>query len=118
MEFPAVESGAAPAPPDDPLFRMFAYSRYDLWAWIDERDAAQALVKGLTAEFEGDHVLFVNDRCNSLGYDARRLIRLFFPDLADLRAELPGAASLISIERARRLIGFEPEHSLPDAAPT
>lgn len=117
MEHTAVEAGTAPAPPDDPLFRMYAYSRYDLWAWIDERDAAQALVKGLTAEFEGDHVLFVNDRYNSLGYDARALIRLFFPDLADLRADLSGAASLISIDRARQLIGFEPEHSLRDVPP-
>ena len=68
--------------------------------------------QGLTADFEGDHVLFINDAYNSLAYDSRTLIRLFFPEVKHFKHDLPGTSSLVSIERARALIGFEPECSI------
>lgn len=97
---------------DDPLFYTYALDRFNLWVNLDERDAAQSLEKGLTAAFEGDHALFVNDHSNWLGYDSRTLISLFFPDVAEIRPEFSGADALVSIEKARRLIGFEPEYSV------
>jgi nucleoside-diphosphate-sugar epimerase len=101
---------------DDPLFRMYVIDRFNLWAFVDERDAAQALEKGLTANYEGDHVLFINDSSNSLGYNSRTLIRLFFPGVREFRNGLSGSSALVSIERARTLIGFEPEYSLQNTA--
>jgi hypothetical protein len=96
---------------DDPLFWTYVFDRYNFWAWVDERDAAQSLVKSVTAEYEGAHALFVNDHANSLDYDAGTLARIFFPDVP-LKSDLSRSASLVSIERARALIGFEPEHSV------
>lgn len=101
---------------DDPLFGTAVADRFNYWAFIDVRDAAQSLEKGLTADYEGDHVLFVNDTYNSLGYDSRTLIRLFFPDVSVFKNDLPGSSSLVSIERARALIGFEPEYSIQNTA--
>jgi nucleoside-diphosphate-sugar epimerase len=98
--------------PDDPLFRAFAVDRFNLWAFVDERDAAQSLEKGLTAEYEGAHALFVNDHVNSIGYDSRTLVRLFFPEIGESSNHLSGMDSLVSIEKARTLIGFEPEYSI------
>lgn len=43
----------------------FGYSNF--WASIDARDAAQALEKGLTADYQGSHPLFVNDSENAAG---------------------------------------------------
>lgn len=96
---------------DDPLFRTYVADRFNFWAYIDARDAAQALKKSLTTDFEGAHVLFANAACNSLGYDSRTLIRLFFPEVEHFKSDLSGASTLISIQRARNLIDFEPEHT-------
>ena len=97
---------------DDPLFGTYIADRFNYWAFVDERDAAQSLEKGVTAEYEGAHPLFINDSCNYLGYDARTLAQIFFPHVADFKRDLPGASALVSIEKARALIGFEPEYSI------
>ena len=116
LEFAASQNGAGRLnAPDDPLLTLYAHSRYDLWAWIDVRDAAQACVKGIGADFVGDHVLYVADQQNVIGYDAQTLIRVFYPSARELRGDLSGAASLISSEKARQLIGFAPEYSLANA---
>jgi nucleoside-diphosphate-sugar epimerase len=96
---------------DDPLFWTYAGDRFNFWTFIDVRDAAQSLEKGVTADYEGAHPLFINDRVNTNLYDSRTLVRLFFPEVSQFKGDFSGASSLISIEKARRLIGFEPEHS-------
>jgi nucleoside-diphosphate-sugar epimerase len=99
---------------DDLLFGTYIADRFNYWAFVDERDAAQSLEKGVTADYEGSHALFINDDFNYLGYDARMLARLFFPDVTDFKSDLPGSSALVSIEKARALIGFEPEYSIGD----
>lgn len=97
---------------DDPLFWTYAGDRYNFWTIIDVRDAAQSLERGVTADYDGAHALFVNDHTNTMGYDSRTLVRLFFPEVSQLKDDFSGAASLMSIEKARQLIGFEPEYSV------
>ena len=99
-----------PSQAADPLFGVYNTDRFNFWACVDERDSAQAIDKSLTAGLEGSHVLFINDCRNALGYDAEALARLFFPEVARRTRPLVGPASLVSIDRARALIGFEPEH--------
>lgn len=93
--------------PVELLWNAYAFDRYNLWAWIDVRDAAQAVEKSLTADFTGSHVLFVSDRFNFLDYDSHELARLFFPGITDWRQPISGSESLLSNRRARDLIGFE-----------
>lgn len=107
LEYPATEE--RPTFDDDALFYAYTFDRFNFWAFVDVRDAAQALEKALTADFEGSHALFVNDHHNWLGYDSATLARFFFPDTPHT---LSGSAALVSIEKARALIGFEPEHSI------
>lgn len=97
---------------EDPLFGTYIADRFNFWAYVDERDAAQALEKALTTDFDGAYPLFINSDTNALGYDAKALVGLFCPEVMDFRDALPGNASLVSIERARKLIGFEPEYRL------
>lgn len=96
----------------EPLSRIFEFDRPNFWAALDVRDAAQSIEKCLTAGYDGAHPLFINDRRNYLGYDGRALARLFFPNVRRFTADLAGPAALVSIERARALIGFEPEYSV------
>ncbi len=91
--------------------QMYTFDRFNFWTVVDVRDAAQAFEKGLTADYEGSHALFINATENWLGYDSQTLTELFYPDVTQRKKPLVGAASLVSIERARELIGFEPEYS-------
>jgi len=95
---------------DNPEVR-FISSRMNFWALLDARDAAQAFEKSLLADFEGCHPLYVNDSHNSTGIETETLLGLFFPDVTARKRPLTGAEALVSIDRARQLIGFEPEYS-------
>jgi len=110
------KDGVVKFPPrdDDYLWHVYNFDRFNLWALIDVRDAAQSLEKGVTADYDGAHALFINDHHNSMGYDSQALARLFFPEINDSAIALSGASSLVSIEKARALIGFEPEYSMAD----
>jgi NAD(P)-dependent dehydrogenase (short-subunit alcohol dehydrogenase family) len=66
---------------DDPLWPIYNFARFNFWAFVDERDSAQAMVKGITADFEGSHTLFVGAAHNSLGYNSETLLRLFFAEV-------------------------------------
>lgn len=85
--------------------------RANFFTMLDERDSAQAMEKGLTASFEGAHALFVNDSHNWTGIESNTLVRLFYPDVQEIKKNLVGTETIISIDRARRLIGFEPDFS-------
>jgi nucleoside-diphosphate-sugar epimerase len=88
----------------------FGYSNF--WASIDARDSAQALEKGLLADYRGSHALFVNDSHNATGIASETLLATFFPEVQARKRPLRGTESVVSIDKARALIGFEPEHSI------
>jgi hypothetical protein len=94
------------------LVSGFGHSNF--WTSIDARDSAQALEKGLTAEYEGSHPLYINDSENAAGIDSERLIETFFPGVTARTHPLQGRESLVSIDRARALIGFEPVYHISD----
>ena len=110
MEFDAMLSGAfeRDMPADDWLFDSYFFDRFNYWTFIHTDDSTAAFERGLTADFEGAHALFVNSDRNSLAYDSEALLSLFFPTVSCRRRKLVGAESLVSIEGARRLLGFEP----------
>ncbi|HTJ57886.1 MAG TPA: NAD(P)-dependent oxidoreductase [Devosiaceae bacterium] len=95
---------------DDPHFR-----EWNLWAYIDARDCAQAVRKGLLVDFVGaDHFIIANadsvmNRPNS------ELLREVFPDVP-LRKAVGEHETLLSIDKARRVLGYEPEHSWRNAS--
>ena len=110
MEYPNAQKGLPRhAEAGDPLWPIYTFDRFNFWAYVDERDAAQSIEKGLTAHYEGHHALFINATNNSLEYDSAALVKHFFPE-AQLARPLHGTESLVSIDKARALIGFEPEH--------
>jgi hypothetical protein len=88
--------------------------RVNFYTVLDERDSAQAIEKGLTANFEGSHTLFINDSKNWTGVPSKDLAALFYADVNAFKHPLAGTESLVSIEAARRLIQFEPEYSFEE----
>lgn len=100
---------------DDPLWQVSAFDRFNYFTLLDDRDAAQALEKSLTAgfegsQYEGSHPLFVMDAHNALGLESAKLAHLFYPEVT--KQSLSGSESLVSSDKARALLGFEPEFSL------
>ncbi len=100
--------GEGPPPPE----AMLCWGRTDFWASLHVLDAAQAIEKGVIADYEGSHVLFVNDSHNSVGVPSRKLAAYCFPEVRLWKHPLVGTETLVSIDRARALIVFEPEHSI------
>jgi len=86
--------------------------RYAFWSMVDSRDAARAFELALTSAYEGSHPLFICDAFNATGIPSEDLARVFFPRAARRDGPLPGTTSLVSAQRARELIGFEPVHTL------
>ncbi len=88
------------------------FGRSNFWASIDARDSAQALESGLLAHYQGSYALFVNDSHNATGIDSETLAQVFFPEVAARKRPLEATETLVSIDRARGLLGFDPQHSL------
>lgn len=98
--------------PDEQRMPLLAMtSRVNFFTMLDERDSAQAVEKGLSANFDGSHALFINDRLNAYGVDSSLLAELFYPDVQTFTRPLVGRDTLVSIDKARALIGFEPEYT-------
>ena len=93
---------------EDWLLRAYFYDRFSYWAFIHTEDSTQAFEKALTADFQGAHALFVNSDLNYLNSDSEALLATFFPDVSRRSKAISGAGTLVSIDRARELIGFEP----------
>ncbi len=96
------------------LWEQYMWQRFMLWSVVDVRDAAQAFAKSIDADYTGAHELWITDRVNSLVYDSRTLVTLFFPGVTNGRGELAGAESLISTRKAQALLGFSAEYSVAD----
>jgi nucleoside-diphosphate-sugar epimerase len=99
---------------DDPDTALIigGFGRSNFWASIDARDSAQALEQGLLADYTGSHALFINDSHNGTGVESEALVSTFFPDVQGRKHPLVGTETVVSIDKARKLLGFEPEHSI------
>jgi nucleoside-diphosphate-sugar epimerase len=95
---------------DPAMMAFFGYT--DFWSILSVEDAAQAFEKSVLAGFEGSHPLLLSERENASGIESETLLSIFYPEVPERRRPIPGKATLLSYERARQLIGFEPERSL------
>ena len=105
--------GAELTPEQERAFatRQMVSGLTNFWTMIHAEDSAQAFEKGLTADYEGAHPLFITQAQNVADVDSEALLQLFYPDVSERTRPIVGNESLVSIERARTLIGFEPEYS-------
>ena len=98
--------------PADQENLLLMSSRHNFWTYLDGRDAAQSVERSLAGDYRGCHVLFINDSHNNAGVPSRRLADVFYPEVTGWKRELVGTESLVSIDRARELLGFEPQYSV------
>ncbi|MGY1845698.1 NAD-dependent epimerase/dehydratase family protein [Modestobacter sp. SYSU DS0875] len=103
------EYAGFPAFDADPRLR-----RWNLWGYIDARDGAQAVRRALEQRLPGPEVFIVANADTVMSRPTAQLAAEVFPDVPVTR-ELGEHETLLSIEKARRLLGFEPEHSWRDS---
>ena len=89
----------------DPMLR-----KWNLWAYIDARDAAQAIRKGLEAPFKGFHAFLIANADTVMSRPNAELIAQAYPGVP-LKKEVGPNETLHSIEKARRMLGYEPQYS-------
>lgn len=94
-----------------PSFQSDATSRmWNLWGYIDVRDAAASCRNALEAETTGSvNVIIANDD-TIMERPSAELLAEVFPGV-EIRGRLTGHETLLSNALARRVLGFEPRHS-------
>ena len=88
----------------DPKTRHF-----NLWTYIDARDAAQAIRLAVEATLTGAHVFGIANSNSLMRKSNDELLDATWPGVKRKRALKPNE-SLISIEKAQRVLGYKPEY--------
>lgn len=92
----------------DPLLR-----KWNLWGYIDGRDGAQAVLRALENAPAGFDRFIIAAADTVMSRSSSSLVAEVFPDV-EIGKDLSGNETLLSIDKARRLLGFDPQHSWRD----
>jgi nucleoside-diphosphate-sugar epimerase len=84
--------------------------KWNLWGYIDERDAATACRLALEADISGSASFIIAAADTVMTRPSAELMREVFPGVP-LTKDVQGTDTLLSIERARQALGFAPQHS-------
>jgi nucleoside-diphosphate-sugar epimerase len=89
----------------DPMAR-----KWNLWGYIDERDAAASCRLALEADISGSTSFIIAAADTVMTRPSAELMREVFPGVP-LTRDVQGTGTLLSIDRARQALGFTPQHS-------
>lgn len=90
--------------------------KWNLWGYIDGRDGAQAVARALEHAQPGFEAFIIANADTVMLRPSASLAAEVFPKVP-LRRELVGQETLLSIEKARRLLGYEPLYSWRSSLP-
>jgi nucleoside-diphosphate-sugar epimerase len=94
---------------DDPSSR-----KWNLWGYIDARDGAQAVRLALESDLRGTEVFIIANADTVMSRPNGALIAEFYADV-EVRGDLGEHDTMLSIEKARRLLGYQPEYGWRNA---
>jgi len=94
-DFPAFDA--------DPLLR-----KWNLWAYIDVRDAGQAVQKALETRGPGYETFIIANADTVMSRSSASLAAEVFPGVS-ITKELGEHETMLSIDKARRMLGYEPQ---------
>ena len=92
----------------DPMLR-----KWNLWGYIDARDGAQAVRRALGHGEPGMDVFIIANADTVMTRPNAELVAAVFPGV-EVRGDLGEHDTMLSIDKARSVLGFEPEHSWRD----
>lgn len=88
--------------------------RWNLWAYVDLRDAARATGLAVDRPLRGAHEAVIAAADTAMDRESAELMREGFPGVP-LSHEISGHETLLSNDAAAALLGYEPAHSWRDA---
>lgn len=91
----------------DPLIR-----KWNLWGYVDARDVAQSCRLGLEADITGAEVFIIAAADTCMTTPNADLMAQVFPDV-ELK-DIGEFKTLLSIDKARKMLGYDPQHSWRD----
>jgi len=83
--------------------------KWNLWGYVDARDVAQAARLALEAPVEGAEICIVAAADTVMERSSAELMAEVFPTVP-LRRPVEGRETLLAIDHARRLLGYEPAY--------
>jgi nucleoside-diphosphate-sugar epimerase len=86
---------------------------WNLWGYIDARDGAQAVRRAMEHTAAGADVFIIANADTVMSRDNESLLAEVFPDVPQRRPVGPHE-TLLSIDKARRILGYAPAHSWRD----
>ncbi|MDQ1112514.1 nucleoside-diphosphate-sugar epimerase [Microbacterium testaceum] len=87
--------------------------KWNLWGYIDARDGAQAVESALQTAPAGFDTFIIAAADTVMTRPNAELVAEVFPGVA-IHGDLGENTTLLSIDKARRLLGYEPQHSWRD----
>jgi nucleoside-diphosphate-sugar epimerase len=90
---------------DDPALR-----RWNLWSWVDARDVAQSCRLALEANLSGAEIFTIAAADTLMRTPSRELMAAAFPGVP-IDPKLGPFDTLLSIDKARRILGYAPQHT-------
>ena len=88
--------------------------KWNLWAYIDARDGAQAVRLALQWDSTGMEVFIIANADTVMSRSSAALAAEVFPDVP-VRKALGIHETMLSIDKARRVLGYEPRHGWREA---
>ncbi|MER7890045.1 NAD(P)-dependent oxidoreductase [Micromonospora sp. NPDC094482] len=89
--------------------------RWNLWGYIDARDGAQAVERSLAHDQPGADVFIIANSDTVMSRSSASLMAEAYPGV-EIRKALGEHETLLSIDKARRVLGYRPRHSWRDHA--
>lgn len=84
--------------------------RFNLWTYIDARDGAQAIRKSLEWSGTGAEVFIIANEDGVMTTPNTVLVEKFYPGVP-FSKRVADNETLLSIEKAKSVLGYKPEHS-------
>ena len=88
---------------DDPTQRI-----WNLWTYIDNRDAAQAFELAINYEARGKEDFFITNDETVMRTPTAELLEAYFPDVKQQKS-FTGNETVISNKKAKEVLGFQPQ---------
>ena len=84
--------------------------KWNLWGYIDARDGAQAVRRSLQADFTGFEAFIIANADTVMTRSNMSLLAEVFPDVPT-KGNVATNSTLLSIEKAKRMLGYSPQFS-------
>lgn len=87
--------------------------KWNLWSYIDARDGAQAVRKAIEAAFTGFEAFIIANADTVMSRANAALMAEVFPGV-EIRPSMSATGTLLSIYKAKWMLGYQPQHSWRD----